>query len=63
MKTIWMYTNAIVTLVLVICFAVPMSDRIRGFVSTDYYYTTLAVDFVFLFVVVGMFFKNKFLKG
>lgn len=62
MKTIWTYTNALVTVALVICFAVPMADRIKGFVSTDYYYTTLAVDFVFLFVVVGMFLKNKFYK-
>ncbi|OXA50590.1 uncharacterized protein LOC110853394 [Folsomia candida] len=62
MKTIWTYTNAIVMVTLVICFAVPMADSIRGLVSTDYYYTTLAIDFVFLFVVVGMFLKNKFFK-
>lgn len=62
MKTIWTYTNALVTVALVICFSVPMADKIQGTVSTDYYYSTLAIDFVFLFVVVGMFLKNRFYK-
>lgn len=62
MKTIWTYTNAIVTIALVICFSVPMADKIKGYASTDYFYTTVAIDFVFLFVVVGMFLKNKFNK-
>jgi hypothetical protein len=54
-----MYTNGIVTAVLIVCFSIPMAADIKSR-STDYYYSTLAIDFVFLFVVVGMFSKQRF---